>query len=1343
MPASSCRRRVPARRMPRRRRADRRASATTASRSATSSIGWPELSLWRAPTDNDDPPGAWRPVPSPASRWRDVGSRPPRADRHEPFGARGDTWRRVVAYRTATGAADRAPPDRSRRGWRRRRRRGGARSTDRCRDLPRVGVSLRAPGQGSRSCRGSGSGRGRATRTAAPPCASAGGRRRSRDQALPFVVPQEHGLHLDTVWFELDSDDRPRCAHRRRPTARLLRPAPLERGPDGGDPRPPARRRARRRSSTSTSPTAASARSPAARTPTTASSCTAAPTASAGPSPPDPVRVFVRRPSTSDAPAPHTRHSDGRKHSGVTPLSVRSGHGGQRHVHPATGRRRSMRWPPPSRAAKGGDPLAPVAVVVPTNTAGVMARRALGRRGGVAAIDVLTLFRLAELLGAPSLHAEGRKPGLDTGRRPRRQAGHPRHPRPLRRRQPPPVDGRRPARPVPRAARRRPRVAHRAGPHRPRPRAGARRRRGRPAARPDWYDEGDLLARAAERARHDLPERLRRVVVHLPQRLRPLERSCWPRSASAATSSSSSGSPATPTPTPTSSPSPRRSPAARSHPPLGAPPPPAGDVDRRVDHRRRRRGAHRRARRRRRRPRRHPLRPHRRALPGRPALRPARRAPARPPPASPWNGRPGTGVGERMVPRVLAELLELDRRGLRRSDADDAARRRARPAAPTAGPCRPPGGSASAGPPASCARRTGTPTSSATPTTCAAATRRPGRRGRRRGRCELLAFVGELRAALGDPAAPRPWAAWVALGQGAARAVVRARRARPPRRRRARRRWEQTTQGARPPRPPRPIGGPVTRAEFRATFVAELDVTPGPPRQGRRRRPRQHARRRGRPRRRRRRAPRRGRGAGAATRRPSTRCSATTSAQLAGLEGSAERAGARPPPVPRRRHDHAGSVIVTVPRGDLRATATHHQSRWIAPLLARQRGRCRVVIDSHAHGLAADRVPGLGRRAPPARSCGRAPAPATTSATCRSPRDDAVLRRALRLRDARASDRVHRVRRQPHRPRRRPAAGDRVADPHRDLGRRARTPTSCSYVLGVRPIDEPADIETLSPLDRGIGDPRRHRPPAPRRARRHAPASRGRRAGPTSTPPPCSAPAPRSPTPSTPPGAPAGRRSGSTPGPSCWPRSTRGWRSTASAGPAARSRVVRAGVRRRRARRAGPPRRSRHRLPRQDRPRRRAARRHARRHRPQDGQARTGSASVSADDPTLGGTALPAPGLRRRRPRPARPPEGAGARRVHVLQAEVHARRAGARRRRRSSASATSSRRVVDGIEAGVFPADPRAAELVPLHVAAGSAIPTASARRRRWADWERKRPRPACSPRWFPLDDEEADADG
>ena len=62
------------------------------------------------------------------------------------------------------------------------------------------------------------------------------------------------------------------------------------------------------------------------------------------------------------------------------------------------------------RAALAGDPLRAVTVVVPTNTTGVMARRALGRRGGFAAVDVLTMFRLAELLGAPALHAAGRKP---------------------------------------------------------------------------------------------------------------------------------------------------------------------------------------------------------------------------------------------------------------------------------------------------------------------------------------------------------------------------------------------------------------------------------------------------------------------------------------------------------------------------------------------------------------------------------------------------------------------------------------------------------------------------------------------------------------------------------------------------------------------------------------------------------------------------------------------------------------------------------------------------------------------------------------------------------------------
>jgi RecB family exonuclease len=70
-------------------------------------------------------------------------------------------------------------------------------------------------------------------------------------------------------------------------------------------------------------------------------------------------------------------------------------------------------------AAKGGDPLAPVTVVVPSNHVGVATRRLLaaGRHGavadrgtGLAAVTFVTVYRLAELLGAPALAAEGRRP---------------------------------------------------------------------------------------------------------------------------------------------------------------------------------------------------------------------------------------------------------------------------------------------------------------------------------------------------------------------------------------------------------------------------------------------------------------------------------------------------------------------------------------------------------------------------------------------------------------------------------------------------------------------------------------------------------------------------------------------------------------------------------------------------------------------------------------------------------------------------------------------------------------------------------------------------------------------
>ena len=48
--------------------------------------------------------------------------------------------------------------------------------------------------------------------------------------------------------------------------------------------------------------------------------------------------------------------------------------------------------------AKGREPLRPVTVVVPSNYAGVAARRALARRHGVAGVSFVTLYRLAELL---------------------------------------------------------------------------------------------------------------------------------------------------------------------------------------------------------------------------------------------------------------------------------------------------------------------------------------------------------------------------------------------------------------------------------------------------------------------------------------------------------------------------------------------------------------------------------------------------------------------------------------------------------------------------------------------------------------------------------------------------------------------------------------------------------------------------------------------------------------------------------------------------------------------------------------------------------------------------------
>ena len=620
----------------------------------------------------------------------------------------------------------------------------------------------------------------------------------------------------------------------------------------------------------------------------------------------------------------------------------------------------------------------------------------------------------------------GPQAGVDPGRRPRRQAGAARRPRPLRRRRRPPVDHRRPARPLPRAPPRRSRGAHRARPHRPRARAGPGRRRGRPArSRPGGTTRATSWPAPPSAARRRAAGPAVAVVVHLPERLRPLEldllraaRRDQRRRARRRPHRRRRGRRR------------RRRPRPRAHrrgPSTAPARPPAPGLDRRgLDHRRRRRGAHRPCGRSSTAPA-----PARRSTAWRCCGPPTDRTPGSSSTTStaadvPWNGRPGTGTGERMVPRVLAELLELDRRGLRRTDlmtllGDVPARGADGRRVPTARWERI--GAA----PASCATTTGT--RGCRRYIAEAGGRGSTRRRRRPRRCWPSSPICATASA--TRATTRPWAEWVELVPRAARALVRRGAARPPRRRRG--------------------TGVASRPSASSTASRHLDAIGPPvtaPSSGRRSSP------------------------SSTSRRPATARSATASTSArwparAGLDvdlvvvlGAAggpapaaaadrpaarrrrargRRAGAAPPSGPRSPTASSSPPSPPrprssspCPRGDLRATA-------VAPPVALARRRCRGDGRRRAdrrlprpragrHG-----VPGLAGRAPPPRAVDPVPRrrrrprpPARRHATPCCPRRAPARRPGRR--------RVHRVRRRPVA--RRVAAARRgrsSPDPHRGV----------------------------------------------------------------------------------------------------------------------------------------------------------------------------------------------------------------------------------------------------------------------------------------------------------------------
>jgi RecB family exonuclease len=720
-------------------------------------------------------------------------------------------------------------------------------------------------------------------------------------------------------------------------------------------------------------------------------------------------------------------------------------------------------------AAKDGEVLRPVTVLVPTNAAGVIARRTLGRLGGVAAVDFLTLGRLAERLAGPALRAERRLPVstavVDLAVRSVLErtatpfdavAGHPSTVVALR-------DLYRELRFAGDGAR--DRLAHSS-------------RRGRDAAgvcrlvaerlSATWYDEGDLFTHAAATVRGGhLDPALAKTVLFLPQSLGPLEielvaalgQHGWVRVLLGLTGNESADHDLTAIASALSS-APIAGVAASRNASTRVLS--VTDADEEVRHAVRqvvdaaRRDT-----------------PLARIAILWPTDRPYARLVEHHLDAAgiPWNGRPGTKVSERVVPRFLLDLLDVDRRGLRRRDlfsllADVPVRDRAGRPLPVAAWER---ASRAAGvvkddhwgprlrsyaswQRRSLAERHGDDGPAVDPPLSNPAADAAE---------SLVVFVDDLRDDLGRPDAPRSWSAWAdwavaqindrlgaALLQHLDEAEFQA--------------WEHTIRVLDRLRHLDGVGEPATRREFRAVFAAEFDVAPG--RLGR---------------------------IGTGVTIGSLAGSVGLTADLAIVLGAAEGLMPAPPSidplisdgdrltaglptsdsVTARMHrqllglfDSTSHVIITTPRGDLRTATTRQRSRWLMPAIGDAE---HDTVASYASGLLRADFPA----SPAEHRLRRHSAEVLMSgsewlASLSAPEGDRALARSLVLRGARRSNRLTEF------------DGDLSGAGVPPLTRPV-SPTQLQawaacphayfvqYMLGVRAIEEPGDEVAITALDKG------------------------------------------------------------------------------------------------------------------------------------------------------------------------------------------------------------------------------------------------------------------------------------